>query len=149
MREELAKRDNLRGVFTATFAHYGKRTQYRGPDKLTLLFRDVQDEAGNVVTDHLWFTSCKQWEALRLVESIGERVRFEARVRPYWKGYHDDRRRDYRLSHPTKATVINRTTEGLDHANKPLTVGDDDQLDLFAHRPLPLLFEEKHFDAQP
>ncbi len=63
------------------------------------LLLDVTDARGNEMCDHLWLNLTKQIEALRL--RPGDRIEFDARVRPYVKGYYDNRRRDYRLSHPT------------------------------------------------
>ena len=60
-----------------------------------------------VVTDHLWFNDTKGFRGLgELIE--GDIIQFDARVRPYVKGYVsprryiDERELDYRLSHPTK-----------------------------------------------
>jgi len=103
MREELAKRENLRGVFTATFCRPGQRTSF-GHVVHTLLFLEVQDSAGNVVTDHIWFTAAKCWQKLNLQPS--QKVQFCARVKEYWKGYHTDRTRDFKLSHPTDIRII-------------------------------------------
>jgi len=103
MRAELAKRDGHRGVFTATYREEGSRTS-RGYTVPMLLFVNVCDGHGNQVTDHLWFGAAQCW--LRLNLEPGQRVQFCARVRPYWKGYHDNRRRDFKLSHPTDIRLL-------------------------------------------
>lgn len=109
MREELQKANGMRAEFSATFSRYG-RAMVAGPyhrkrEIVTLLFVDVQDATGKRVADHIWFHSCKQWSVLGL--RAGERVKFEARVKPYVKGYGDDgRETDYKLSHPTKARLV-------------------------------------------
>lgn len=104
MREELAKREGLRGVFTAKFSKFGSRTSC-GYEVLTLLLVDVKDSTDQLVTDHLWFTRTKRWQRLDL--QPGERVRFTARVTTYTKGY-IDRVTDLKLSHPTHLFVFGR-----------------------------------------
>lgn len=117
MRTELQKRNGQRGEFEATFERYGRTTvkipniygrgRARDMEVVTLLFKDVKDSTGAVVTDHLWFKSCKQWAALGL--KPGDQVRFEARVMPYEKGYvgrYEDesgRVTDYKLAFPASA----------------------------------------------
>lgn len=81
-----------------------------------LLFVNVCDSHGVEVTDHLWFDVAKCWEALKL--KPGDRVEFTARVREYWKGYHDNRRRDFRLSFPRAVRVIDRPTAPRDTAGQ-------------------------------
>lgn len=123
MRTELKKRDGQRGEFSATFERYGRakitipgygRFRKAPPTKeiITLLFIDVRDSTGAVVTDHLWFHTCKQWTALGL--KSGDKVKFEARVKPYEKGYAGDgefdggcgRETDFKLAFPTKARLV-------------------------------------------
>jgi hypothetical protein len=109
MREELKARNGLRGEFTATFERYGRATvagPYHGKrEVVTLLFVNVCDASGKQMSDHIWFQSCKQWAVLGL--RPGERVKFEARIKPYQKGYGgDERELDYKLSHPTKARLV-------------------------------------------
>jgi hypothetical protein len=107
MRAELQKRDGLRGRFSATFVRFGAKKAYKGPPIKTALFRDVRDEAGNQVTDHVWMVVGKQLEELALAE--GDRIQFEARVASYVKGYRGRREDDdlptqaldYKLSRPT------------------------------------------------
>ena len=118
MRKELQSRNGKRGEFSATFSRYGRakvRIPRRGSiEVVTLLFTDVQDSTGKQVTDHIWFKTCKLWAALGL--RAGERVKFEARIVPYEKGYAGRRMDDYfeeggteidyKLSHPTKARLV-------------------------------------------
>lgn len=107
MREELARREGLRGLFTATYARPGSRTS-RGYEVLTLLLVDVKDASGQTVTDHLWFTRTLRWQRLNL--QPGNQVRFTARVAPYQKGY-IDRVTDWKLSHPSNIAVLGRPAE--------------------------------------
>ncbi len=113
MRAELAKRQGLRGSFSATFQRYGERSSHRGPPRRTLLFVEVRDSVGAVVTDHVWFTSAKCWDAYSFTP--GDIVRFDGRVREYWKGYRGQRseaddapliNRDFKISHPTNVHPI-------------------------------------------
>jgi hypothetical protein len=109
MRTELLKKENFRGIFTAVFERYGKKTGYRGQSEETLLFKEIKDPEGRTLADHLWFSMTKGFEKLgRLLP--GDKIRFEARVKSYKKGWVnrkaaiDQSKRDYRLSFPTKIT---------------------------------------------
>jgi hypothetical protein len=70
--------------------------------------RDVKDETGQIVTNHLWMTIGKQPNRLNV--QVGEEVVFVARVTRHEKGYKGTREdfiaappsTDYRLSYPTK-----------------------------------------------
>lgn len=111
MRKELAKRDGLRKKFTATFSRTGKKTNFKGYSEDTLLLTDVKDaETGEVISDHVWFTYSRTFEAANL--KTGMRISFEARVKEYVKGYVSKalgvnrRRKDFKLSHPTRIAVI-------------------------------------------
>ena len=110
MRKELKPLQDLRGQFTGTFVRIGTKSSY-GYLKHTLLLKDVTDKAGKVVTDHLWFNLTKGFAALGLTP--GDVVQFEARVRPYekgYRGYRDDVDKpietDYKLSHPTRLRKV-------------------------------------------
>ena len=111
MRRELAGREGQRKKFTASFARVGKKTNYNGYAEDTLLLTDVRDaETGDPVADHVWFTYSKTFENANL--KPGMKISFEARVKEYVKGYVSKalgvnrRRRDLKLSHPTKISVI-------------------------------------------
>ena len=120
MRTELKLRNGQRGEFTATFDRYGRKTvtipkiygrRFASTKEVTtLLFKNVRDSTGKIVTDHLWFQACKQWNALGL--RSGDQVKFEARVMPYEKGYvgrYEDesgRETDYKLAFPTKVRLV-------------------------------------------
>lgn len=109
MREALEARKGIRATFIGVFVRYGTKPAYKGPPIKTLLFGPVRDASGEVVTCHIWFTTCRAWEALGELEP-GAEVQFDARVRAYWKGYQgrdefgDEgvRTKDYKLSHPTR-----------------------------------------------
>ncbi len=112
MREELKDRVGRRGSFTATFKRTGIRKNSFGV-AVTVLFIDLRDEAGTLVTDHLWFLRGKQMDELKL--QPGERISFEATVTSYYKraprdgadypDWDDDAGRvekDYKLIYPTR-----------------------------------------------
>jgi len=84
VREELAGIEDFRGTFTGTFIRFGSKAGYRGPES-TLLLGDVRDTEDRAMTDHLWFNLTKGFDALDL--QPGDRVRFDARVKMYLKGY--------------------------------------------------------------
>lgn len=114
MRTELAKMEDVRGVFTGIFVRFGEKNGYKGPVQ-TVLLKDVCNESGKMVTDHLWFNLTKGFSAIDL--KGGELIEFRARVKEYVKGYkgHVEERRwdaplelDYKLSRPAKVRVITR-----------------------------------------
>lgn len=103
MREDLGIVNGERMTFTGTIGRYGGK----GGGKYTILMLNVHHIDGRPATDHVWFNLTKGFKELRL--DPGERVQFDARVKPYTKGYKGRRKGidkpiadDYRLSHPTK-----------------------------------------------
>jgi len=109
MRKALKKIEEQRDVFRGIFSKYGSKTNYRGPSTETILLVEIRDANGALVSDHLWFNLTKGFEQLGHLRP-GEVVQFEARVKKYEKGYVnrragiDQRKADYKLSHPTKIT---------------------------------------------
>jgi hypothetical protein len=107
MREELKAREGKRGKFFGTVARFGSKPAYKGPPIVTMLLRDVRDEHGTRVTDHLWFVVRKQ--LIELNPQPGDKLEFDARVKSYAKGYRGRREDDdlpppsvdYKLSHGT------------------------------------------------
>lgn len=113
MRRELASQEGQRKKFTATFTRLGKKTNYQGYSEETILLNNVTDaETGKVVTGHLWFSYTKGFQDARIAE--GDIIEFEARVKEYQKGYVNrqyginNRKQDYKLSHPTRIKVVKR-----------------------------------------
>ncbi len=111
MRKSLAANEGERRTFTATCSRFGKKVNFKGRSEDTILLVNVRDvETGNVITDHIWFTFSKAFEKVGIRE--GMTIRFDARVKSYTKGYVnrragiDQRRKDLRLSHPTKIHAI-------------------------------------------
>lgn len=98
MRERLAQIKDVRATFRATVDQFGSRTSH-GHYKPMIMLANVRDSHGNVMTDHVWFDHCKWVDELNL--QPGDEIQFEARVRPYLKGY-IDKHLDYKLNRPTK-----------------------------------------------
>ena len=115
MRTELQNINGIRKRFIATFIRFGIKSGYKGVAIKTLLFSNVRDKNGKVYTDHIWFTTGKQFELLDLKN--GDNICFDARVTSYVKGYKGRRedydlppvKIDYKLSHPNN---IVKHTEG-------------------------------------
>jgi hypothetical protein len=113
MRNQLEKIEDVRGSFSGTFKRYGSKTNFKGFPEKTILLVDIKDSRSKVVSDHLWFNFTKQFERLGELKE-GDIVAFDARVKPYVKGYVnfreeiDNRELDYKLSHPTKVMVLTK-----------------------------------------
>lgn len=110
MRKELEKIENIRDTFTGVFDRFGVKNGWIGQEK-TVLLKDVKDQNGKIITNHLWFNLTKGFEKLNL--KSGNIVQFCARVKEYekgYKGYRDDVYKlieyDYKLSYPTKIKKI-------------------------------------------
>lgn len=107
MRKKLKRREGERATFTGEFVRCGYKPGWRGPER-TILLRDLRDARDRRVVEHMWFNLTKGFEAL-LPLSVGQRIRFDARVTKYEKGYKGRRedvfdapiQADYRLSRPT------------------------------------------------
>lgn len=107
MRKQLAKAEGERKKFTAVFTRFGKKVNYKGHSETTVLLSKITDAETNVVVaDHLWFSFTAGFEKAGL--KVGASIEFEARVKEYKKGYVNktlkinERKRDYKLSHPTR-----------------------------------------------
>ena len=116
MRTNLKPLDNQRMKFTGTFERFGQKTNYKGYPEKTVLLKDIKDASGRIVTDLLWFSYLKQFQALGELQE-GDVIEFHARVREYVKGYRGYRedamfenppRIDYRLSHPTRFKIASK-----------------------------------------
>ncbi|MFZ6012780.1 MAG: hypothetical protein ACOYXT_20715 [Bacteroidota bacterium] len=111
IRKRLAPQEGQRKKFKAVFTRFGKKVNFKGYSETTLLLSNITDaETNEIVADHVWFTYTSSFEKADLVE--GESIEFEARVKEYSKGYVNrkiginQRKTDYKLSHPTKVKVI-------------------------------------------
>jgi hypothetical protein len=112
MRKLLKQQEGRRGEFRGTVAQFGTKSANLGPDLPTMLLRDVKNEMGQIVTDHLWMTVGTQLSRVNM--QVGEELVFAARVTRYEKGYKGSREgvfaappaTDYRLSYPTNVRRV-------------------------------------------
>lgn len=109
LRADLVTRDSLKKYvnnptyFAATFDRFGSRLNKNGLPRVTMCFRDVIDEHGELITDHVWFSTVKGFYSHDL--QPGDRVQFQARAFPYEKGSVTD----YKLGSPSH---VKRLPEG-------------------------------------
>jgi hypothetical protein len=115
MRKELAKMEGARMRFTAIIARLGKKNNFKGAPSETVLFTDVRNEQGELMTQHVWFTVGKQLSCV--YDNVGKRVSFDARVSGYVKGFKGygleilkPKEADFKLSNPTNVAVIHNST---------------------------------------
>lgn len=113
MRKLLASEVENRKKFTAIFSRFGKKVNYKGYTEDTVLLTNIVDTETNArVTDHLWFACTSGFEKANLKEGCS--IEFEARVKAYSKGYVNkkyginQRKDDYKLSHPTRIRVVSK-----------------------------------------
>lgn len=111
MREELQKREGMRLACRGVFVRFGEKRGWQGRVETTVLLQDITDAHGNALCDHVWLNLTKEIAALDL--QPGDVVCFEARVKPYTRGYRGWREdvyapvsKDYKLSHPTKVRKV-------------------------------------------
>lgn len=105
-RKVLGANDGERNLYTGEFVRVGFKNGFKGPVK-TVLLKDVKDENGQLVTDHLWFNMTKGFEAAN--PEPRDIVEFMGKAEKYIKGYNGRREdvykpleSDYKLSRPTK-----------------------------------------------
>lgn len=117
MRTALKKIDTERSTFTGTFAKYGLKTNFKGPSTETILLTQITDSEGTFICDHLWFNLTKGFENIGPLKK-GDRIRFDARVKKYKKGFInrkigiDQTTTDYKLSHPTAISKLDNRPTG-------------------------------------
>lgn len=111
MRKALAAHDEERATFYGTFERFGTKNGWQGRQEKTVLLKDICDQTGKRVCDHLWFNLTKAFALLNL--QTGDTVQFDARVKAYEKGYFGRRQGvykpaeiDYKLSHPTRVRQV-------------------------------------------
>ena len=116
-RNKLVPLTDRRAVYQATFERYGSKSAFRGPPLKTLLFKNVRVKDGDEVADHLWFNDTVEFQAASL--EPGDVVEFTARASAYERGYFGRRDdveagwgKDFKLSRPTKVTVLRRKNVG-------------------------------------
>jgi len=113
MRKKLKQINGERRTFRGTFECFGTKNGWKGEIVPTVLLVNITTPDGELLADHLWFNLTKQFKALDL--QPGDMIEFDARVKPYTKGYFGRREdvykpieTDYKLSHPTKVRLISR-----------------------------------------
>jgi hypothetical protein len=111
IRKRLASAEGVRKKFKAVFTRFGKKVNYKGYSEETVLLTHITDaDSGEVVADHLWFACTAGFEKANL--QPGVTIAFDARVKEYAKGYVNkkyginNRKKDYKLSHPTKIVIV-------------------------------------------
>ena len=104
----MKNRDGERLKITGIFERFGTKNGFRGPVE-TLLLKDIRDEHGEFLSDHIWFTRGSSWPVLK----SGDTVALTARIEAYERGYNGHRSDvyvehsfDYKFSRPTKISVI-------------------------------------------
>ena len=96
MREKLRELGTSRRMtFTASVQRFGTKPGRHHP-RTTILLTNVRGTAGEKLTGHIWLTQGAWSQDLK----PGDRIRFDARIKTYHKGYHDQLI-DYRLTNPT------------------------------------------------
>lgn len=111
MRKRLESNKGARKKFHAVFSRFGKKVSFSGYSDQTVLLIDIRDaETQEKLADHVWFAYTRGFENIQL--RPGARVEFEARIKEYKKGYVNrrykinQRKLDYKLSYPTRITII-------------------------------------------
>jgi len=110
-RTKLAKINGVRDTFTGTFVRFGTKRGWQGVEEDTVLLRNIKNKSGKIVTKHLWFNLTQGFEDLGEINE-GDLIQFDARAKPYMKGYVNNRhsidnsRVDYHLSHPTQIELL-------------------------------------------
>lgn len=111
MRKNLVNKVGLRKKFRAVFTRFGKKVNIKGYSETTILLTAITEVDTNTrVTDHHWFSYTKGFEKVTLKE--GSVIEFDARVKPYTKGYVNRKlginntSSDYKRSHPTHIKVV-------------------------------------------
>jgi hypothetical protein len=105
MRYKLKKINTERATFTGTFERRGTKKGWKGKIESTVLFLDIKDADGRIVTDHLWMNQTRGLTKIGMLNK-GDVIQFDARVKPYTKGERGFEVRDYKLSHPTKFSKV-------------------------------------------
>lgn len=112
MRKSFSTNTGTRTSFTGTFVRFGTKVPYKGPPITTLLIKDITNDDGSITEDHVWFSMTSRFENIKDELRDGVKLTFEARIKPYTKGYVnrrewiDERVTDYKLSYPTNIQIV-------------------------------------------
>jgi len=113
VRKALGVNEGQRGLYTGEFVRTGSKHGYKG-NIVTIIWKDVKDETGQIVADHLWSNMTKAFKQADLKPS--DLVEFRATVKKYIKGYQGRReevfdkstKADYHLSRPTNIRKLEK-----------------------------------------
>jgi hypothetical protein len=112
-RKALGANEGKRGLYTCELIRIGSKPGYKD-NNVTILWKDVKDETGQIVADHLWSNMTKGFKQADL--KPGDLVEFRATVEKYDKGYQGRQedvfdkpmKTDYRLSRPTNIRKLEK-----------------------------------------
>ena len=112
-RKTLGANEGKRGLYTGKFVKTGSKHGYKG-NIVTIIWKDVKDETGQIVADHIWSNMTKAFEQADL--KLGDLVEFRATVKKYIKGYQGRRedvfdkstKADYHLSRPANIRKLEK-----------------------------------------
>ena len=129
MREELKKLVGVRGRFTAKVERFGEKS-VMGRTLKTILFRDVKDDSGMIVAEHLWFPVRKNMASAQL--AVGDFVSLNGTVAKYKKGYKGNNleiagrpiKTDYCLKYPAKVQKISADEYNAYNTGERITARD-------------------------
>jgi hypothetical protein len=115
MRHKLESLEEKRRTFTGTFERIGYKPGYKGSaSTMTVLLVNIRNKKDELMTKHLWFNYTKGFQELNL--SMGDRIKFKARVKEYEKGSAGTV--DYKLSHPTEIEKVPKPRSVILRKNK-------------------------------
>ena len=108
MRKKLKKFKGQRLKFCGTIDKFSKK-YYKHHEKTVLCLINVTlAHNAECITDHVWMNMTEDLK--RLKPKVGDKIKFNARVKEYWKGYVNDdnpyQERDFRLDRPTNIIKI-------------------------------------------
>lgn len=111
MRTNLKNNNDRRLKFSAVFARYGAKVNWKGYSEKTLLLTNLCFEDGSPAAAHVWIAETKECVALGPFQP-GQKLTFEARIGAYEKGYKymgkalTPVKADFKLNRPTRIMKI-------------------------------------------
>ena len=113
VRKALQAKEGQRSLYIGEFRRIGSKRGYKG-NIVTIIWKDVRDETGQIVVDYLWSNMTKAFKQADL--KPGDLVEFRATVKKYIKGYQGKRKdvfdkpieTDYHLSRPTNVRKLEK-----------------------------------------
>lgn len=115
-RQQLAKNEGQRRVFTGRFERIGKK--HGSKSGATLLLIDIKDHRGDLICDHLWVNYTKGIAKLDALFP-GDVLKFNARIKTYSHAKSEARHKkgalteedyyeEYGLSHPSHYRLVTK-----------------------------------------